>query len=143
MFSRVKPQRPPAMNTKNSRITSGRRWRAKVTTWRMGASSALGARLRARRPSVYARRAVDEERAARDHPLAVVQPFRDLQCVARADAGGDAAEHEAVAVQRDPDARLRAAVDHRVGRNRDRTLRLAERDVEGGEHLRLEEVLRV
>src|SRR3712207_5354586 len=116
MFSRVKPQRPSAMKTKNSRMTSGRRCRAKVTTWRMenllgpdGPCSGRGARR-----SVYPRRPVDEERAAGHHPLARVQAPQDLQHVAGSHPGRDAAEHEAVAVQGHPDARLRAAVDHRA-----------------------------
>src|SRR5215212_11330546 len=110
MFSRVKPQSPSTMKTKNSRMTSGRRCRAKVTTWRMGnlfgpsgPSPGRGARR-----SVYPRRPVDEERAARHHPLAGVQPLHDLQHVARPHTEHDAAEDEAVAVQGHPDARFRA-----------------------------------
>src|SRR3954470_19060937 len=145
MFSLVKPTRPITMKVKNSRMTSGRRCRKKATIWRMaGVPAGVGAACRRPLhiiPETWSRPvagrgagavdpggAVDEQGAAGDHVLTRLQPVQHLDHVAAADAGLHLTQDEAVAVERDPDTGLGAAIDQRVHRHRDGPLLVADRD---------------
>src|SRR5258705_8132014 len=135
MLSWRNARAPPAITVTNSASISNRCLSAKAISAFMESRLAC----RPRRASTGACGPVDEQAAARDHALACLDAFEDLDHAAIGEAGLDLAQLDRLVLMRHPDAHRAAFIDERLARDSDAGEILLGEDADIGIHLRLEE----